>query len=133
MKKAVSARKAVFIYASMLIVPIAIIIAIVVSNMHPQVWKGVQAYFGYGSATESYTVANNWRISWECTSTIKRPFIINVYSDPNTLLYSRIVSEYCEDKIVKGVTMTLPQGGSVIIAIFTDPGVEWTINVEQLE
>lgn len=138
MSKALSARKAIIIYASMVAVIAiigAIIIAIVVSSSRPQIWKGVQPYFGYGSATESYTVANNWRISWECTlaSSAKRPFIIDVYSNQNALLYSRIVSEYCGSDITKGVTTTLPQGGDVSIVVTTDPAVEWTFNIEQLE
>lgn len=131
--RAVSARRAIIIYASMFLFICAVIIAIVVSIPHPQVWKGVQNYFGYGNTTESYTVSNNWRISWECTSSLRSPFIIDVYSSKGALLYSRVVSEYCTDKISKGDTMTFSQGGDVIVAITTNPAVEWTFEIQQLE
>lgn len=138
--RGVSSRKALLLYASILIGACVILYGAALAIEHaqktplPPGWSTTQTFYSTSTKqgiTDGFTVGNHWRLSWWCAAkSTQNTLLIDVRSNTTgNKLYSHIVVATCQAGGSSGVSEVKSGTGDIFLDVTSK--ASWTVEVQE--
>lgn len=100
----------------------------------PQTWQMTHTFTGTGAKkTETFTVGNDWKITWTCQGTdgIDAPLYVIVYGSDGSIIDPNAVSTTCKAASPTTDSSEEHQGGAIYLDV--NAGISWTLTISELK